>query len=196
LWPIVAAVISTWAAGYAVADRLPYLSTGLAFRIRAFFIFPLVVAAMSHGAFVRTSKATAGKTAYRYMTDLMDLSRTERVKRTSVSIAGMILIAAGFACSTIQFPIWAAYLTASRPFARTYTVVRVRTLGGPVWTTMFDVTLSSADYVGTVNLTLTRRTYDQGSWQSGDVVCVRGRTSLFGTIAESTSRESCLGNAT
>ena len=182
-------VIAIWALGFITALRLPYLYTDLAFKIRAYVVFPVLICVYCYFAFIYKSSKAGGKTGFRWVMDQITSGR-ERAKRILITIVGVPTLAAMLSWSFIEFPIWAAEITASTPFAQAYSVTEIRQQGGSLWRAVYMLTLIPENGES-VDLQLDSWRYHQHPWKVGDVICVRGRTSMFGTIMETTQRGVC-----
>ena len=188
-WRLSLAVVAIWALGFITGSRLPYLYTDFAFKVRAFGVFPTLLCTFGYFAFIYRNERSGWKTGYKIVMDGLP-SRRERLKRILLTAVAFPAFSAMLSWTFIEFPIWAAELTASTNFSQTYTVTKISERSGPVWSTLFDLTLVK-DESETVDLRLNRRRYEEHHWKSGDVICVRGRTSVFGSIADTVTKGSC-----
>jgi hypothetical protein len=183
------AVIVIWAMSFIFGSRLPYLYTDFAFKVRAFVIFPVLLGTLSYFAFLYKNERSGWRTGYNIVMKGLP-SRREKIKRILLTIVAFPALSAAFSWTFIAFPILAAELTASTLFSQTYTITEIRARGGAVWSTLFDLTLVK-DASETVDLRLNRRRYEAHHWKVGDVICVRGRTSIFGSIADTVTKGPC-----
>lgn len=181
------AAVALWAIAYITGSRLPYFYTEFGFAVRAYVFFPFFLAAYSYVAFIY--KKEGGETGYRKV--IKRMPRTGSVIFTFIVVAGMVLIFGSLAGSLAVFSAWATELTAATRFSQTYKVSAINAFGGPVWSTKFDLTLIPEGGTGAVDLRLTRSRYNKHRWEAGDIICVEGRTSIFGSIADSTTRGDC-----
>lgn len=178
-----------WAVSAYTGMRLPYIYTEFAFQARAYFLFPLLLGGLAYLVFVyrRPSQPTG------YMQTMNQLkTRKEKIQGTLWGLGGLVLLPSGFAWTSIAFPAWAAELTASEPYRHVYQVVKVKARSGAMWSALFDLTLESEKVGEPVVLRLNREMFDQHSWKRGEMICVIGRTSIFGIIIDTVSAD--LGN--
>jgi hypothetical protein len=182
-----------WGLTVATGMRLPFIYTQFTFQSRAFIVFPLLLAICIYCAFIyRNGNQPSGyKQAMNRLPD-----RKSKLKETAWGVAGFLLLTGGFAWTSVSFPAWAANLLATTAFERTYQINDITTRSGPVWRTLFELKLSDTKTGEEVELPLTRRRYETHHWKIGESICVKGRTSIFGAIADGETRdvESCYLN--
>src|SRR6266853_720697 len=171
-------VVLLWFVIYESSRRLPYLYTSFAFNIRAFVIFPVLTTLISWFLFIRKWRE-GGKTGYQMAMEKLE-KRRERIKQTLLSLVGLILVSSTLAWTSIAFSVWATALIASAPFAQRYRVGDIRAVSS-----FYDVSLTGLSGNQEVALRLTPERMQQRNWATGEIVCVCGRSSIFGTIVES-----------
>lgn len=178
------AAVAIWFLAFETARRLPYLYTPFAFNVRAYLVAPAIMSVMVWFTLIHKWEES-GKTGYRMALDALPILR-EKIKLSFGGLAGLVLITAGLAWTFIAFPILAAYLLAFQPYAEVYRVDRLEAVS-----IRYDVWMTNPDTGEEVAL---RQSAEQVSkqrrdWNPGDMVCARGRTSVFGTLIESLSRD-------
>jgi len=117
-------------------------------------------------------------------------SRGEKLKHLAGALFGAVLCSALLPGASNYVVVWAAHWVAADRFAASYQALDVKGLSN-----VFEVTMASLPNGQEVRVRQTREHLDRGQWRVGDHVCVRGRTSLFGAIAESIERDNgnCIG---
>ena len=176
-----------WAICFITGSRLPYIYTDLAFKLRGLIIFPALFCIFGYFAFVY--KRPGAKSGYDLAMDSLR-SSAAKIKSTLLGMLGLFFLTGILSWTSIAFTAWLAELIASTPFSQTYTISKITANSGPVWSTTFDLTLIR-DKSEIVDLRLNRVRYEEYSWKTGDVICIRGRTSVFGSIVDTTSRGFC-----
>ena len=176
--------VALWAVLMQTGTRLPYLHTHFSFLLRAYILFPTLLAPLLYAAFVyRLPNQSIG-----YIELIKQQStRVRRMKAAVFSLIGLVLIPGGLAWTSIAFPAWAAEVFARTPYVHVYYIEDIKVRSGPVWSTLFDLDLTSIS-TKPVTLRLNRSRYESNHWKTGEWICVLGRTSIFGTIIDDTSR--------
>lgn len=176
-----------WAVGAFTGMRLPYLYTEFAFQARAFVLFPLLIGTLAYLALIyRTSKQPETL----YMMRMKQFStKKEKTRATAWALFGLMLIPGTIAWTSIAFPAWAAELFASEPYRHAYQVMEVKARSGPQWSALFELSLEDMSGGEPVTLRLNRRMYDEHRWKRGEMICVKGRASIFGTVIDATSTD-------
>jgi hypothetical protein len=182
---VVMILASVWGLGAAWGIRLPYLHTNLSWQIRAYFLFPALVFIFVYAWFLRKRKHGASK--YREYVNAFSTKR-DKVKFSAWLIVGIFFLPGIMAWFSLAIPIWLARFTAVEPFERVYKITEVTSRGG-TWYRFFDLELVDQASGDTATLPLVRAKYDEQHWQAGEVFCAKGRTSVFGTIISSLSKE-------
>lgn len=178
------AAVVIWFLAFEIADRLPYLYTPFAFNIRAYLVAPAILVVMVWFTLIHTW-GESGKTGYRMAMDGLP-SRKERIKQTLLGSLGLVAVPAGLAWTLIAFPILAAYLSASQPYAEVFRADYLKAYGN-----RYDLWMTHPATGEEVALRQSREQVSEQrrGWNPGDLVCARGRTSVFGTLIESLSRD-------
>ncbi len=183
LFKFVMAVIIFWMVLVSTGEYLPYIDTSFAWRIRYLLVFPVLLVLMVWFFFIH-KWAESGKTGYQMrMVQLTD--KRTRVKETLVGGVGVPFISVMIAATAIDFTAWAAFLAPGEPVAHTYAVVRIKAVGSK-----YDVVLHDTRSGEQVTLRQSGNHLANRDWRVDDVVCVRGKTSLFGTTIDSVARNS------
>lgn len=178
------AAVVIWFLAFETADRLPYLYTPFAYNLRVYAVFPLLLLLAFWATLIHKSP-NSGMSGYR--TAMAGIqSRRERVKQTLLGFLGVIGIPAGLAWTLIAFPILAAYLSASQPYAEVFRADYLKAYGN-----RYDLWMTHPTTGEEVALRQSREQVSEQrrGWNPGDMVCARGRTSVFGTLIESLSRD-------
>ena|SRR5882672_8353012 len=111
-------------------------------------------------------------------------TRRQRMRQLAVGLAGLVFLPAVIAWTSVAFPAWAANMTASMPFNEVYRVVDIKGVSN-----FHEVELTSASTTTDVAVWVKTKALAKRDWNTGDTVCLRGRSSTFGTIIESISKE-------
>lgn len=178
--------VAVWALVVATGTRLPYLYTQFASDFRSFGLFPSLLGLLAYFLFVyRRPRQKVSLYAMR-----MNRFNTtgERIKETAGMVFGALVICGGIAWTSVAFPAWATQLFASENQELVYQVEKISERSGPVWRTLFDLTLVDPASGEAVDLRLTRSRFERGRWKPGDRICVTGRTGPFGTIIDQETR--------
>ena len=165
--------------------RLPYIYTELSDHLRVFGLFPLLLGLMVYFGFIYHKSGEA--TGYRQSMNKLPVGK-ERVKATAWGLFGLLLISGGLAWTSTAFPAWATNLFATERYAYEYSIADITKRNGPVWSALFDLQLIGAEG-DEVTLRLNRIRYERNRWKTGERICVLGRTSVFGTIIDDTTRQ-------
>lgn len=182
---LVFALLLLWIVLVETGTRLPYLYRSIDTEIRLYLIFPLLLAITVFYAFIY--RKSGDKTGFQQAIENAG-SKKERSRVVIYGIGGCLLCPAGIAWTSIAFPAWAAQLVADTPYSHIYHIDDITLRSGSKWSTLFDLEMSSPA-LEPVTLRLNRSRYELNHWKSGDSICVMGRTSVFGTIIDETSRE-------
>lgn len=176
--------LAFWILAVFTGMRLPFVHTSLAFLLRVFVLFPLMLAGLTYLCFIyRKPRQLTG-----YEQAIKNLSiGKERIKATAWGLLGLVLIPGTLAWTSIAFTAWATQLFASERYAHIYRISDVTVRSGAKWSTLFDLDL--IDTSGNkVMLRLSRSRYERNRWKSGEDICVIGRVWMFGAIVDETSR--------
>lgn len=184
------AVLALWAGALYLGLRLPYLRTEFGLEVRAYVVFPVLLVVLLYFAFVYKNEKSGGRTGLQIKMAALP-TRRKRWLSVLTFLAASALMCAFVAWSATIYPAFAAELTAATPFAQTYTVENIRVRGGFDRTAFFDLALRPRNGSDQVGLNLGYFSDDKHQWKRGDTICARGRTSIFGTIIDATSRGSC-----
>lgn len=182
-WPYITCmvIVFAWVLIMQTGQQLPYLYTEQAFNIRAFVVFPLWIGMFSWFVWFHRWEES-GETGYQ-MAMSKFRGRRARFKQAFGGGAGLIFISAGLAWTAVYFSAWAANLFASDDFAQAYQIVNKKAASRYLDIEMVDLaTGKSASFRSTIIQ------LSEDYWGVGNTICVRGRTSMFGTIVESTER--------
>src|SRR5579864_3574875 len=182
------AVTTIWAAAVLVGYRLPYLYTQFAFQVRFIVLAPALFSALLYFGLVRRNR----KNQSRYGEMLAQIpSRTGRIKTAALLIAGSIYMPLVLAWTSAFLAASAAQLSVepfAQQFARAYRIEDIDSWGGPLWSRVFELRLRDPITGDPVSLPLRRQLYEANNWKPGEMVCIHGRRSIFGEIADVTSR--------
>lgn len=174
------AITVVWAFGVLTGTRLPYLRTEFSFNLRLFIFFSLL-GLVIYLLFVhrRSSQKISA-----YAMSIRHLTTSERIKEDVGALFGALLVFGTIAWTSVAFPAWATQLFASEHQDLVYQVEKITERSGPVWRTVFDLTLVDPASGETVVLRLTRSRFERWRWKPGDCIFLTGRTWIFGTIIE------------
>lgn len=172
--------------------RVAYFYTPLAFEIRAFVIFPILVIPPLYFLFLY-KKNIRGKeqTVWRvYLENLASKGQKQNIYSIVLGLVALSLFSGIIAWSSIFIAACVAELAAHLPFSQTYTITEITTRR--MRPRVFDLSLAknSTEIDGTI-LRLTRQRYEEHYWKVGDVICVHGRTSIFGSVADTLTKGDC-----
>lgn len=171
-----------WIALVRVGERLPYLDTIFAQRIRYFAIFPLLTAFFAWFIFVHKWKES-GKTGYRMRIDSLS-SRRERIKQLLISVSLLPLLTAGLTWTSIFLSACGAYLLPGTPTAQQFKVLNRKAVGNQIEIIMLGVADGETAW-----LRLTTENYSLRKWKDGEILCAKGKSTVLGTIIISTTNE-------
>jgi hypothetical protein len=170
---------------------LPYLLTAYHRTLQYYVLSPLLMAGFLY-MFI-FYKWPPGKTGFETARQLYPDKRG-KIRFGFLLMMGTLLF--GWMAArdiSIGVPAWVAYYTASEPIMQVYQIQVVTERGGPGFTGRFDLGLSDPVSGDEVVLPVKRTDYPETMyarpiWRVGDTLCVRGRTSFFGTIIDKTER--------
>lgn len=180
-----------WGLIVSIGIRVPYLYTEFAFQVRTFALYPLLLITLIYFGFIYHKPNQ--KTGYMQAMDGLS-TRKERIKNTLMSGVGLVGIPAFIAWTSIAFPAVATQLFASERYTKICYIDDINHRSAAGARTLFD--LEMTNIAGEkVSLLLSRSRYEQNNWRTGEKICVIGRTGIFGTIINETSRylDRCYG---
>jgi hypothetical protein len=165
------------------------LYTPLAFKIRFFVIAPTIFCLLCYGWFFQRHKNN--QSFYQsFMAQIQ--AKRERIKMRLVLVAAFIFLPWAVAWTSAFLSACAAQFSVepiAQPFARSYRIETIDSWGGALWTRVFELDLRDSKTEESASLPLKRYLYEQHNWKPGEVLCARGRQSIFGTIVDDTSRD-------
>jgi hypothetical protein len=174
-------IVAVWIGLTETGRRLPYLVTELSRTIRLFALFPLLTAILCWFIFGHRWKPT-GMTGYQLR--MRQLPHRQKAHERAGLVVGLLLLPAAFAWMSIHLAAWAAAFTARQPFQQPFTILEIR-----MQSRGHDLQLWSGPRGESAWL------YAPGPMaenvREGDMVCVRGRTSAFGSIVDSIEPARC-----
>lgn len=177
---------SIWVLAVTTGGNLPYLSTPFGLYFRALAIFPLLLGMGIWLGFFRVWRTT-GLTSHGALTK--GLSARKRYLSAAKVLVALMVMSGLISYMSSAFSALAAYVMATTPFARTYDVLDVKSFrASRSSTTRYDIQLMRVPGPERVSLRFTDTALSGRDWAEGARVCVVGRSSLFGTIVESVSR--------
>jgi hypothetical protein len=171
-------------AGFASAvwfgARLPWIRNDWTWYFRLFLVYPLLLAPLFYFAFIARSPYT-GTSGYKTVMATIG-SRRKRVTTTAWGVAGLLFVPGFLAHVSYVAPAWAAELLSHEPWRKTYQIVEIKARSGPVWSLCYECYLVEARPRGEAVLPLRPSVVEQAHLRPGGTICVKGRTSMFGTI--------------
>jgi hypothetical protein len=182
---LVFGALAFWILAVFTGLRLPYVYTSLAFLLRVFVMFPLMLSGLTYLCFIYRKPNQL--TGYKQAMNNLPVGK-ERVKATAWGLLGLVLIPGTLAWTSIAFPAWATQLFASERYAHVFQINDITVRSGAKWSTVFDLELTDASGEK-VMLRLSRSRYEMNRWRSGEDICVIGRAWMFGAIVDGTSRD-------
>lgn len=182
---LVFGLLSLWMLMVYTGMRLPYLYTELAFSIRAFLLFPALLGLFVYFSMIHRWKGQS-KTLYALRVRRLQ-TRREKLKGAALTAFGFLLIAGGFAWTSVAFPAWITQLFASKRYMHEYRINDITARSGAKWSAVFDLEMIGATGER-VTLRLSRSRYEKSRWKSGDDICVIGRTWILGTVIDDATR--------
>jgi hypothetical protein len=175
------------------ADRLGYLMTEFSFNVRAYVIFPfLILPTYGYMFFLKLDPKwdADGKRLTSHEVNLKRFkSRASRAKMWAGYLVGIPLILGFLAWLTIGIPAYLAKLVAREPFAHEFLYTPGAFIAkGFKFTDA--LTGEQASVQPTVHL-YSNFPEDLSSRSAAKMVCLRGRTSVFGTIVTEIKLGNC-----
>lgn len=162
--------------------RLPYIYTDFSTICRALIIFPILFSTSFYIIFIHRFKG------YKVSPHRLSLERysstKEKVKDTLFTLFSLGCIAAFFAYFSINISVWITKLTATDTYSESFIIDGVKDRGS----TGVDLFLSKTDKSEKVILHLSNSRYRENNWRRYERICVKGRTSMFGTIIDHENR--------
>lgn len=161
--------------------RLPYIYTEFAFRIRAYFLFPLLFGTIGYFAFIY--RRANGSTGYMQAINRLP-TRSEKVKQTLWGLFGWVLISSGIVWTSVGITAWATHIFSQKHYTNSFQITKIKARSGTGWSRIFDLGLIDKTTDEKVTLRLNRARFEQNHWKVGEEICVKGRKSIFGTIID------------
>ena len=181
--------VASWVICYETGKSLSYLQTARNFQVRMYFLFPTLVLFLIWFGFLHRWRES-GKSGYQMAMEKLD-NGIARVLNTLIGVFGLIAIPAIFSWASVFYAAWAANLLSRDAFSGTYRITDVRSVSSH-----YVLDLEGKDNHEEAALPVSRNALKSSNWRTGDVICARGRSSAFGTMVESISRNECAKNAT
>lgn len=178
-------VTALWMLVVLTGMRLPLLRTTIVDGIRVFVLFPLLLGIIIYLVMIRRWP-NQPDTLYRMRMKQIS-TKKEKTKGVALTVFGFLFMTGSLAWTSIAFPAWATMLFASERYMHVYHIDDIHTRSGAQWSTLFD--LAMTDAIGEkAALILSRSRYEKNRWRSGEDICLMGRTWMFGTIIDDSSR--------
>lgn len=167
------------------SDRLGYLMTGSSIFIRMAIIFPIFT--FSWYILIFFIKLN-GVTIYKKNSCKFG-GRLKNIKLISIYLFGFPILLAAFSWFTIGFSAWGSFFFASEPFKRDYIYT-------PDAYIAKGYKFRDALTGDRASVRVTTELYDSfpdevSNFYSGNIVCLHGRTSVFGTIVSKIETGNC-----
>ena len=172
-------------------SKLPYVYTDFSRAARFYILLPAFIGIFVYIIFF--FRGQKGKSAYLLILEKYQ-DREERIRMILSCILGILLFSIGFATYSIGVSARITDHTASDPFMHVYKIQTITERGGtPGFIPWIELDLSDPASGEVVMLPLNRTDYADTMHGSlvlrvGETICVRGRTSIFGTIIDTTTR--------
>lgn len=164
--------------------NLPYIYTKFALQLRMYFILPFLVTVLLvlRSAGISGERRTSAKKEQPRFGGSA-LRNKEAIKEFFV----LILAAFFFSWSSVAFSAWTAKLFATETFTREFQITKIGTHAKRSSNSLALVDQRNGEHV---DLVLRTERYRDGRWKVGDTICVKGRTSIFGSISDGEFRQS------
>jgi hypothetical protein len=157
--------------------KLPYIITENSLNIRAYLVFPLFMLFLIWFGFLHKWQETTS-TGYQMM--MVGIKgKKERLKQAILLILGFGFLAGGVAWQSNYTMAFVANLAANKPYVETYKVYDSKGVSN-----LTELELQNLSNKETAYIRLKYDAFGKGIWDSGAIVKIEGRTSIFGTIAE------------
>lgn len=171
-----------WIAVVITGVRLPYIYTEFSFQFRMFILFPILFCVLCYFMFFHHFK---GYKVSAYNLKMKEVSSgRDKIKEKLILIVGLVFIPAIISWTSITFPVWITKLVATEPYLQNFNISKIKDRGS----SGVELVLLSANTTEQVTLHLSNSRYRKKRWSRDDKICIKGRTSVFGTISDYEAR--------
>jgi hypothetical protein len=166
--------------------RLPWLRTDISFFVRIYVLFPALSAGFFWCLFI--AKTADGRTPFRTL--ISDVrGKPAQIRKTASLVAGSLFLPFFLADISYVAPAWLAKMVAKDPYAQVFRLSELKERSGPLWTLYYEIYLGDSSTGAQATLPFDASSVKEKTWRQGEMVCVRGTTSIFGTIVTSMQRD-------